>query len=51
MDILDAGKTIEALGLPYLRELSTFGGFAILFVAMVIDRIVQGAFRRKDQEL
>lgn len=25
------------------------GGFAILFVAMVIDRIVQGAFRRKDQ--
>lgn len=27
------------------------GGFAILFCAMVIDRIVQGAFRRKDQEL
>ncbi|WP_424970746.1 ABC transporter permease [Dinoroseobacter sp. S76] len=26
------------------------GGFAILFVAMVMDRIVQGAFRRKDQE-
>ncbi len=26
------------------------GGFAILFCAMVIDRIVQGAFRRKDQE-
>ena len=26
------------------------GGFAILFVAMVIDRIVQGAFRRKDQK-
>jgi len=25
------------------------GGFAILFVAMVIDRIVQGAFRRSDQ--
>ena len=25
------------------------GGFAILFCAMVIDRIVQGAFRRKDQ--
>ena len=25
------------------------GGFAILFVAMVIDRIVQGAFRREDQ--
>ena len=25
------------------------GGFAILFVAMVIDRIVQGAFRRTDQ--
>lgn len=25
------------------------GGFAILFVAMVIDRIVQGAFRRADQ--
>ncbi|MEO1193838.1 MAG: ABC transporter permease subunit [Pseudomonadota bacterium] len=24
------------------------GGFAILFVAMVIDRIVQGAFRRSD---
>ena len=24
------------------------GGFAILFCAMVIDRIVQGAFRRKD---
>ena len=27
------------------------GGFAILFVAMVIDRIVQGAFRREDQKL
>lgn len=26
------------------------GGFAILFCAMVIDRIVQGAFRRKDEE-
>ena len=26
------------------------GGFAILFCAMVIDRIVQGAFRRKDQQ-
>ncbi len=26
------------------------GGFAILFVAMVIDRIVQGAFRRGDQK-
>lgn len=25
------------------------GGFAILFVAMVIDRIVQGAFRQADQ--
>ena len=25
------------------------GGFAILFCAMVIDRIVQGAFRREDQ--
>ena len=27
------------------------GGFAILFCAMVIDRIVQGAFRRSDQQL
>ncbi len=26
------------------------GGFAILFVAMVMDRIVQGAFRRADQK-
>ncbi|MEM6665446.1 MAG: ABC transporter permease subunit [Pseudomonadota bacterium] len=26
------------------------GGFAILFVAMVLDRIVQGAFRRADQK-
>jgi len=26
------------------------GGFAILFCAMVIDRIVQGGFRRKDQK-
>ena len=25
------------------------GGFAILFVAMVIDRMVQGVFRRADQ--
>jgi len=24
------------------------GGLAILFVAMVIDRVVQGAFRRRD---
>lgn len=27
------------------------GGFAILFVAMVIDRIVQGAFKQKDSTL
>jgi len=27
------------------------GGFAILFCAMVIDRIVQGAFRREDQKV
>ena len=27
------------------------GGFAILFVAMVIDRIVQGAFKRSDNKL
>lgn len=27
------------------------GGFAILFVAMVIDRIVQGAFRREDEKI
>jgi glycine betaine/proline transport system permease protein len=27
------------------------GGFAILFVAMVIDRIVQGAFRRRDEQI
>ncbi|MEM9475782.1 MAG: ABC transporter permease subunit [Pseudomonadota bacterium] len=27
------------------------GGFAILFVAMVLDRIVQGAFRREDQKI
>ncbi|WP_299843027.1 proline/glycine betaine ABC transporter permease [uncultured Roseovarius sp.] len=26
------------------------GGFAILFLAMVMDRIVQGAFRREDQK-
>ena len=26
------------------------GGFAILFLAMVMDRIVQGAFRRADQK-
>jgi glycine betaine/proline transport system permease protein len=26
------------------------GGFAILFCAMVMDRIAQGAFRRKDQQ-
>ncbi len=27
------------------------GGFAILFLAMVMDRIVQGAFRREDERL
>ncbi|MEW2916163.1 ABC transporter permease subunit [Ruegeria sp. ANG10] len=27
------------------------GGFAILFLAMVMDRIVQGAFRREDEKL
>ncbi|MES0861724.1 ABC transporter permease subunit [Ruegeria sp. SCPT10] len=27
------------------------GGFAILFCAMVIDRIVQGAFRREDEKI
>ena len=29
---------------------SLLGGFAILFLAMVMDRIVQGAFRREDQK-
>nr|WP_321251105.1 ABC transporter permease subunit [uncultured Ruegeria sp.] len=27
------------------------GGFAILFLAMVMDRIVQGAFRREDEKI
>ena len=27
------------------------GGFAILFVAMVLDRIIQGAFRREDEKI
>ncbi len=43
------GKVIlEALQYAAKGE-GLLGGFAILFCAMVIDRIVQGAFRRKDQ--
>lgn len=44
------GKTIlEALQYA-AKGPGLLGGFAILFVAMVMDRIVQGAFRRADQK-
>ena len=40
---------LEALQFAAKGE-GLLGGFAILFCAMVIDRIVQGAFRREDQK-
>jgi signal-transduction protein with cAMP-binding, CBS, and nucleotidyltransferase domain len=43
MDILDAGKTIETLGLPYLRELSTFGA---LSDEVIIDLLKNGTIKR-----
>ncbi|MCL4160479.1 UNVERIFIED_CONTAM: hypothetical protein GTU68_011177 [Idotea baltica] len=45
-----AGKEIlEALQYA-AKGPGLLGGFAILFLAMVMDRIVQGAFRRQDQK-
>ncbi|MDH3633445.1 MAG: Crp/Fnr family transcriptional regulator [Gammaproteobacteria bacterium] len=43
MDILDAGKTIETLGLPYLRELSTFGALSDEFI---VDLLNNGVVKR-----
>jgi len=42
--------TVTLLLQPLVVVAHLLGGFAILFCAMVIDRIVQGAFRRDDQK-
>ncbi len=43
MEILDAGETIETLGLPYLQELSTFGA---LSDEIIVDLMTNGVIRR-----
>ena len=43
MEILDADDVIEALGLPYLRELSTFGA---LSDAVIEDMLTHGVIKR-----
>jgi CRP-like cAMP-binding protein len=43
VETLDAGETIEALGLPYLRELSTFGA---LSDEVIINLLSNGTIRR-----
>ncbi len=43
MEILDAHETIETLGLPYLRELSTFGA---LSDEVIVDMLTNGLIRR-----
>ena len=43
MEILDAHETIDALGLPYLHELSTFGA---LSDEIIVDLMTNGVIRR-----
>lgn len=46
MKILDAGETIEKLGLGYLRELSTFGA---LSDAVIVDLLTKAVIRQYDR--
>ncbi len=43
MEILNSGETIESLGLPYLKELSTFGA---LSDRVIVDLMTNGVIRR-----
>ena len=43
MEILDASKVIESLGLPYLRELATFGA---LSDEVIIDLLNRGTIKQ-----
>ena len=43
MEILDADEVIETLGLPYLRELSTFGA---LSDGVIADMLAHGVIKR-----
>lgn len=43
MEILDASEVIESLGLPYLRELATFGA---LSDEVILDLLNRGTIRR-----
>ena len=43
MEILDATEVIETLGLPYLRELSTFGALSDEVIA---DMLTNGVIKR-----
>ncbi len=43
MEVLDAGNTIETLGLPSLRELSTFGA---LSDEVIVDLLTNGVVKR-----
>lgn len=43
MEILDADEVIETLGLPYLRELSTFGALSDEVIA---DMLAHGVIKR-----
>ena len=42
MKVLDAGKTVESLGLPYLRELSSFGA---LSDEVIVDLLTNGIIK------
>ena len=46
MEILDSAKVIETLGLPYLRELSTFGA---LSDEVITDMLTNGVIKRFDK--
>jgi signal-transduction protein with cAMP-binding, CBS, and nucleotidyltransferase domain len=43
MEVLDAAEVIETLGLPYLRELSTFGALSDEIIA---DMLTNGVIKR-----
>jgi signal-transduction protein with cAMP-binding, CBS, and nucleotidyltransferase domain len=46
MEILDAAEVIDTLGLPYLRELSTFGALSDEVIA---DMLTNGVIKRFDK--
>ena len=43
MEILDPTEVVDSLGLPYLRDLSTFGA---LSDEVIIDMLTRGTIRR-----